>query len=85
MIVTGLLGINITLDFIAVNSAQGDAGAERVKFSDHVGAPVQEGLQLAHNTVIGINLCGRISIFVPDKAERGRNFYRSTINALQAA
>ena len=115
-----------------------------MEFSDHVGAPVQEGLQLVHNTLIGVNLRSRISVgaagkvvsafdlvrlmalgadwcnagrgfmmalgciqaqschtgkcptgvttqdpqrqqalVVPDKAERVRNFHRSTLHALQ--
>ena len=143
-IVKAMLATGITPDFIVVDGAEGGTGAAPVEFSDHVGAPVQEGLQLVHNTLIGVNLRNRISIgaagkitsafdlvrlmalgadwcnagrgfmmalgciqaqschtgkcptgvttqdpqrqqalVVPDKAERVRNFHRSTLHALQ--
>jgi glutamate synthase domain-containing protein 2 len=33
-----------------------------VEFTDHVGAPLQEGLLLVHNTLVGLNLRERIKI-----------------------
>jgi glutamate synthase domain-containing protein 2 len=143
-IVKAMLATGITPDFIVVDGAEGGTGAAPVEFSDHVGAPLQEGLQLVHNTLIGVNLRSRISLgaagkvisafdlvrlmalgadwcnagrgfmmalgciqaqschtgkcptgvttqdpvrqqalVVPDKAERVRNFHRSTLHALQ--
>ena len=143
-IVKAMLATGITPDFIVVDGAEGGTGAAPVEFSDHVGAPVQEGLQLVHNTLVGVNLRSPISIgaagkvtsafdlvrlmalgadwcnagrgfmmalgciqaqschtgkcptgvttqdpqrqqalVVPDKAERVRNFHRSTLHALQ--
>ena len=143
-LVKAMLATDITPDFIVVDGAEGGTGAAPVEFSDHVGAPVQEGLQLVHNTLVGVNLRSRISIgaagkvtsafdlvrlmalgadwcnagrgfmmalgciqaqschtgrcptgvttqdpqrqralVVPDKAERVRNFHRSTLHALQ--
>ena len=143
-LVKAMLATNITPDFIVVDGAEGGTGAAPVEFSDHVGAPLQEGLQLVHNTLIGVNLRSRVSIgaagkvtsafdlvrlmalgadwcnagrgfmmalgciqaqtchtgkcptgvttqdpqrqqalVVPDKAERVRNFHRSTLHALQ--
>ena len=143
-IVKAMLATNITPDFIVVDGAEGGTGAAPVEFSNHVGAPLQEGLQLVHNTLIGVNLRSRVSIgaagkivsafdlvrlmalgadwcnagrgfmmalgcvqaqschtgkcptgvttqdpqrqkalVVPDKAERVRNFHRSTLHALQ--
>ena len=143
-IVKAMLETGITPDFIVVDGAEGGTGAAPVEFSDHVGAPLQEGLLLVHNTLIGVNLRSRISIgaagkvvsafdlvrlmalgadwcnagrgfmmalgciqaqtchtgtcptgvttqdplrqqalVVPDKAERVRNFHRSTLHALQ--
>src|SRR5205085_5128677 len=49
-------------DFIVVDGAEGGTGAAPVEFTDHVGAPVQEGLQLVHNTLVGVNLRKRISL-----------------------
>ncbi len=143
-IVKAMLQTGITPDFIVVDGAEGGTGAAPVEFSDHVGAPLQEGLLLVHNTLIGVNLRSRISLgaagkvvsafdlvrlmalgadwcnagrgfmmalgciqaqschtgkcptgvttqdpvrqqalVVPDKAERVRNFHRSTLHALQ--
>ena len=61
-IVKAMLATGVTPDFIVVDGAEGGTGAAPVEFSDHVGAPLQEGLQLVHNTLIGVNLRSRISI-----------------------
>ena len=61
-IVKAMLQTGITPDFIVVDGAEGGTGAAPVEFSDHVGAPLQEGLLLVHNTLIGVNLRSRISI-----------------------
>ena len=61
-IVKAMLATGITPDFIVVDGAEGGTGAAPVEFSDHVGAPLQEGLLLVHNTLIGVNLRSRISI-----------------------
>ena len=52
----------ITPDFIVVDGAEGGTGAAPLEFTDHVGAPLQEGLQLVHNTLIGVGLRGRIKL-----------------------
>ncbi len=61
-IVKAMLETDITPDFIVVDGAEGGTGAAPVEFSDHVGAPLQEGLLLVHNTLIGVHLRERISI-----------------------
>ncbi len=61
-IVKAMLETDITPDFIVVDGAEGGTGAAPVEFSDHVGAPLQEGLLLVHNTLIGVHLRDRISI-----------------------
>jgi glutamate synthase domain-containing protein 2 len=57
MLQTGLLP-----DFIVVDGAEGGTGAAPLEFTDHVGAPLQEGLLLVHNTLVGLNLRDRIRI-----------------------
>ena len=52
----------ITPDFIVVDGAEGGTGAAPVEFSDHVGAPLQEGLLLVHNTLVGLGLRDRIKL-----------------------
>jgi glutamate synthase domain-containing protein 2 len=49
-------------DFIVVDGAEGGTGAAPLEFTDHVGAPLQEGLLLVHNTLTGLNLRHRIRI-----------------------
>ncbi len=61
-IVKAMLATGITPDFIVVDGAEGGTGAAPVEFSDHVGAPLQEGLLLVHNTLIGVGLRERIKI-----------------------
>ena len=57
MLVTG-----ITPDFIVVDGAEGGTGAAPLEFTDHVGAPLQEGLRLVHNTLRGVGLRDRIKV-----------------------
>lgn len=54
---TGLLP-----DFIVVDGAEGGTGAAPLEFTDHVGAPVQEGLLLVHNTLKGLGLREQIRL-----------------------
>ena len=61
-IVKAMLVTGITPDFIVVDGGEGGTGAAPVEFSDHVGAPLQEGLLLVHNTLVGANLRDRIKI-----------------------
>lgn len=49
-------------DFIVVDGAEGGTGAAPLEFTDHVGAPMQEGLLLVHNTLVGLNLRDRIRL-----------------------
>jgi glutamate synthase domain-containing protein 2 len=49
-------------DFIVVDGGEGGTGAAPVEFVNHVGAPLREALMLVHNTLVGIDLRGRIRI-----------------------
>ncbi len=57
-----MLDTGILPDFIVVDGAEGGTGAAPLEFTDHVGAPLQEGLLLVHNTLMGLNLRSRIKI-----------------------
>jgi len=57
MVETGL-----TPDFIVVDGGEGGTGAAPLEFTDHVGAPLQEGLLLVHNTLVGLNLRDQVRI-----------------------
>jgi glutamate synthase domain-containing protein 2 len=49
-------------DFIVVDGAEGGTGAAPLEFTDHVGAPLQEGLLLVHNTLVGLGERHRVKI-----------------------
>mgnify|MGYP001414944293 CR=1 FL=1 len=61
-IAKAMLETGIVPDFIVVDGAEGGTGAAPLEFTDHVGAPLQEGLLLVHNTLVGLNLRERIRI-----------------------
>jgi glutamate synthase domain-containing protein 2 len=49
-------------DFIVVDGTEGGTGAAPMEFADHVGAPLQEGLLLVHNTLVGLGERHRVKI-----------------------
>jgi glutamate synthase domain-containing protein 2 len=51
-----MLESKILPDFIVVDGAEGGTGAAPLEFSDHMGMPMQEGLRLVHNTLVGAGL-----------------------------
>ncbi len=57
-----MLETGIVPDFIVVDGGEGGTGAAPLEFTDHVGAPLQEGLLLVHNTLVGLNLRSRIKL-----------------------
>ncbi len=61
-IVKAMRATGITPDFIVVDGAEGGTGAAPLEFADHVGAPLQEGLRLVHNTLVGVGLRDRIRL-----------------------
>ena len=61
-IAKAMLDTGILPDFIVVDGGEGGTGAAPLEFTDHVGAPLQEGLLLVHNTLNGLNLRSRIRI-----------------------
>jgi glutamate synthase domain-containing protein 2 len=61
-IVKAMLQTGITPDFIVVDGAEGGTGAAPVEFSDHMGAPMQEGLILVHNSLRGAGLRSQVMI-----------------------
>jgi glutamate synthase domain-containing protein 2 len=61
-IAKAMLETGLHPDFIVVDGAEGGTGAAPLEFTDHVGAPLQEGLLLVHNTLVGLGLRERIKI-----------------------
>ena len=54
---TGLLP-----DFIVIDGAEGGTGAAPSEFINHVGVPMHEGLQLVHNTLVGLGIREQIRL-----------------------
>ncbi len=61
-IVKAMLETGVTPDFIVVDGAEGGTGAAPTEFSDHIGAPLREGLLFVHNTLVGAGLRDRLKI-----------------------
>ena len=55
-LVKAMLASDITPDFMVLDGAEGGTGAAPREFADHVGAPLEEGLLLVHNTLRGAGL-----------------------------
>ena len=55
-IVKAMMQTGIRPDFIVVDGSEGGTGAAPLEFSDHLGMPLQEGLRLVHNTLVGVGL-----------------------------
>ena len=61
-IAKAMLATDVVPDFIVVDGAEGGTGAAPVEFCDHMGSPLQDGLQMVHNTLVGLNLRHRVKI-----------------------
>ncbi len=61
----------ITPDFITVDGGEGGTGAAPLEFSNHIGAPLVEGLIFVHNALVGYSLRNRIRILASGKASSG--------------
>ena len=57
-----MLETGLTPDFVVVDGSEGGTGAAPLEFVDHVGTPLQEGLRLVHNTLVGLNLRKHIKV-----------------------
>jgi glutamate synthase domain-containing protein 2 len=61
-IVKAMLETGILPDFIVVDGKEGGTGAAPVEFTDHLGAPLREGLLFIHNTLVAVNLRDKIRL-----------------------
>ncbi len=61
-IVKAMVETGITPEFIVVDGSEGGTGAAPLEFTDHVGAPLREGLMLVHNSLVGVNLREKIRV-----------------------
>lgn len=61
----------ITPDFITVDGGEGGTGAAPLEFSNHIGAPLIEGLIFVHNALVGYSLRSKIRILASGKVASG--------------
>ncbi len=61
----------ITPDYIAVDGGEGGTGAAPLEFSNHIGAPLIDGLIFVHNALVGYSLRSRIRILASGKVTSG--------------
>jgi glutamate synthase domain-containing protein 2 len=61
-VVKAMLETGVTPDFIVVDGTEGGTGAAPTEFSDHIGAPMREGLLFVHNVLVGAGLRDRLRI-----------------------
>jgi glutamate synthase domain-containing protein 2 len=61
-IAKAMIATGITPDFIVVDGKEGGTGAAPAEFMDRIGTPMQEGLMLVHNTLVGLNLRDQVRI-----------------------
>ena len=61
----------ITPDFIAVDGGEGGTGAAPLEFSNHIGAPLVEGLIFVHNSLVGYGVRKNIRVIASGKVASG--------------
>jgi len=66
-IVKAMIETGVLVDFIVVDGGEGGTGAAPTEFSDHIGAPMREGLLFVHNTLVGAGLRQNIKLGVAGK------------------
>lgn len=61
----------ITPDYIAVDGGEGGTGAAPLEFSNHIGAPLHEGLIFVHNALVGFSLRDKVRVLAAGKVSSG--------------
>lgn len=57
-----MLDTGITPDFIVIDGKEGGTGAAPLEFMDHVGTPLRDGLNFAHNALRGVGLRDKLRL-----------------------
>jgi len=64
-------------DYIVIDGAEGGTAAAPLEFADHLGTPMHEGLILAHNTLVGLNLRDKVKLGAAGKVISGFDIART--------
>ncbi|WP_051609251.1 FMN-binding glutamate synthase family protein [Fodinicurvata fenggangensis] len=70
-LVKAMLASGIYLDYIVVDGAEGGTGAAPVELSNHVGQPLNDGLVIVRNALIGAGLKDRVRLGASGKVHSG--------------
>lgn len=70
-VMKAILETGITPDFIVVDGGEGGTGAAPLELSDWVGMPLDEGLTIMRNALVGCGLKGRIRLAASGKVYSG--------------
>lgn len=66
-----MLSTGILPDFITVDGGEGGTGAAPLEFVNHMGTPLDEGLNFVHNALVGIDVRNKIKIICSGKVATG--------------
>lgn len=58
-------------DFITVDGAEGGTGAAPREFTNHMGTPLNDGLNFVHNVLLGFNIRDKITVIAAGKVIDG--------------
>lgn len=72
-----MIKLDIYPDFITVDGGEGGTGAAPQEFSNHVGAPLLDGLAFVHNMLVGFNIRHHIRIIASGKILTGFHILRA--------
>ena len=72
-----MIELDIYPDFITVDGGEGGTGAAPQEFSNHVGAPLLDGLAFVHNMLVGFNIRHHIKIIASGKILSGFHLVRA--------
>lgn len=72
-----MIELDIYPDFITVDGGEGGTGAAPQEFSNHVGAPLLDGLAFVHNMLTGFNIRQHIKIIASGKILTGFHLLRA--------
>lgn len=64
-------------DYIVIDGAEGGTAAAPLEFADHLGTPMHEGLILAHNTLVGLNLRDKVKLGAAGRIVSGFDIART--------
>lgn len=72
-----MIELDIYPDFITVDGGEGGTGAAPQEFSNHVGAPLLDGLAFVHNMLNGFNIRQHIKVIASGKILSGWHLVRA--------